>query len=306
MMCGNLPACLPGRCAYRKDSDAPAGSVIVGSVEFIAKFIIAKARRLRKALGGSMQQARRLRKALGGSMRQVGVLAAAGLVALQESVPRLIRDHQRAMQLAGMLRCCCCAARRYAAVLCCAARRYAAVLCGAVRAGCSSQVCCGAVRCCAVQVAGVVLWGGALICDVPVCVGVKCLPVLAAALAEGLEIVDGLAVHSTANIVSTVDSNIVSTVDSNIVSTVDSNIVSTVDSNIVSTVDSNIVSTVDSNIVSTVDSNIVSTVDSNIVSTVDSNIVTMDVKADCPIGAEELCNALRQAGVLTTLRSNNK
>ncbi|CAI5522084.1 unnamed protein product [Closterium sp. Naga37s-1] len=64
-----------------KGLGAPAGSVIVGSVEFIAK-------------------ARRLRKALGGSMRQVGVLAAAGLVALQESVPRLIRDHQRAMQLA--------------------------------------------------------------------------------------------------------------------------------------------------------------------------------------------------------------
>ncbi|CAI5513233.1 unnamed protein product, partial [Closterium sp. Naga37s-1] len=118
-----------------KGLGAPAGSVIVGSVEFIAK-------------------ARRLRKALGGSMRQVGVLAAAGLVALQESVPRLIRDHQRAMQLA-----------------------------------------------------------------------------------EGLDTLDGLAVD---------------------------------------------------------------------VSTVDTNIVTMDVKADCPIGAEELCNALRQAGVLTTLRSNNK
>ncbi|CAI5998955.1 unnamed protein product [Closterium sp. NIES-65] len=118
-----------------KGLGAPAGSVIVGSMEFIAK-------------------ARRLRKALGGSMRQVGVLAAAGLVALQESVPRLIRDHQRAMQLA-----------------------------------------------------------------------------------EGLDTLDGLAVD---------------------------------------------------------------------VSTVDSNIVTMDVKADCPIGAEELCNALRQAGVLTTLRSNNK
>ncbi|GJP46955.1 hypothetical protein CLOM_g6192 [Closterium sp. NIES-68] len=118
-----------------KGLGAPAGSVIVGSTEFIAK-------------------ARRLRKALGGSMRQVGVLAAAGLVALQESVPRLIRDHQRAMQLA-----------------------------------------------------------------------------------EGLDTLDGLAVD---------------------------------------------------------------------VSTVDTNIVTMDVKGDCPIGAEELCNALRQAGVLTTLRSNNK
>jgi threonine aldolase len=60
---------------------APAGSVIVGSAELIAK-------------------ARRLRKGLGGTMRQTGVLAAAGLVALDEILPRLADDHANAQALA--------------------------------------------------------------------------------------------------------------------------------------------------------------------------------------------------------------
>jgi threonine aldolase len=60
---------------------APVGSVICGSVDFI-----------RRAL--------RMRKMLGGGMRQAGVLAAAGIVALQEIVPRLKEDHQRARNLA--------------------------------------------------------------------------------------------------------------------------------------------------------------------------------------------------------------
>ena len=64
---------------------APIGSVVVGSKEFIFK-------------------ARRARKLLGGGMRQVGVLAAAGLVALSDgpegTVKRLAEDHVNARRLA--------------------------------------------------------------------------------------------------------------------------------------------------------------------------------------------------------------
>lgn len=60
---------------------APVGSVLCGSAEFIAR-------------------ARRARKALGGGMRQAGVLAAAGIVALNEMVERLADDHERARHLA--------------------------------------------------------------------------------------------------------------------------------------------------------------------------------------------------------------
>ncbi|XP_011332668.1 probable low-specificity L-threonine aldolase 2 isoform X2 [Ooceraea biroi] len=64
-----------------KGLGAPVGSVLCGSKSFIVN-------------------ARRRRKVLGGAMRQVGVIAAAGLVALEESVPRLIEDHGRAMTIA--------------------------------------------------------------------------------------------------------------------------------------------------------------------------------------------------------------
>jgi threonine aldolase len=60
---------------------APVGSMLVGSREFIAK-------------------ARIGRKLLGGGMRQVGVLAAAGLVALEEGPPKLRCDHENARHLA--------------------------------------------------------------------------------------------------------------------------------------------------------------------------------------------------------------
>lgn len=60
---------------------APVGSVLCGSREFIA-------------------EALRVRKALGGGMRQVGVLAAAGLIALDTMVDRLSEDHARAGRLA--------------------------------------------------------------------------------------------------------------------------------------------------------------------------------------------------------------
>ncbi|MED6114633.1 putative low-specificity L-threonine aldolase 1 [Stylosanthes scabra] len=67
-----------------KGIGAPIGSVIVGSKSFIAK-------------------ARRLRKTLGGGMRQVGVITAAALVALQENVGKLESDHKKARLLADGL-----------------------------------------------------------------------------------------------------------------------------------------------------------------------------------------------------------
>jgi len=60
---------------------APAGSVLCGSSKFI-------------------QRAHRIRKQLGGGMRQAGILAAAGIVALESMVERLKEDHIRAKRLA--------------------------------------------------------------------------------------------------------------------------------------------------------------------------------------------------------------
>ena len=68
-----------------KGHGAPAGSVLLGARDFIA-------------------QARRWRKALGGGMRQAGVLAAAGLYALEHHVPQLAQDHANAEFLAAELR----------------------------------------------------------------------------------------------------------------------------------------------------------------------------------------------------------
>jgi threonine aldolase len=67
-----------------KGLGAPVGSVVCGSREFIL-------------------QARRARKVLGGGMRQAGVLAAAGIVALNEMVERLAEDHANARKLADGL-----------------------------------------------------------------------------------------------------------------------------------------------------------------------------------------------------------
>jgi threonine aldolase len=50
-----------------------------------------------------VQKAHRIRKQLGGGMRQAGVLAAAGIVALETVVPRLAEDHQQARQLTEAL-----------------------------------------------------------------------------------------------------------------------------------------------------------------------------------------------------------
>lgn len=68
-----------------KGLGAPAGSVLLGSRDFIGA-------------------ARRWRKALGGGMRQAGILAAAGLYALEHHVERLAQDHDNAAHLAEGLR----------------------------------------------------------------------------------------------------------------------------------------------------------------------------------------------------------
>ncbi|HHB90203.1 MAG TPA: low-specificity L-threonine aldolase [Anaerolineae bacterium] len=67
-----------------KGLSAPVGSVVVGSRDFIAR-------------------ARRMRKVLGGGMRQAGVIAAAGIIALTEMVDRLAEDHANARRLADGL-----------------------------------------------------------------------------------------------------------------------------------------------------------------------------------------------------------
>src|SRR5437868_10921314 len=64
-----------------KGLGAPVGSVVSGGREFIAR-------------------ARRVRKMIGGGMRQAGVVAAAGLVALERMVDRLAEDHATARRLA--------------------------------------------------------------------------------------------------------------------------------------------------------------------------------------------------------------
>jgi threonine aldolase len=51
-----------------------------------------------------IQKARRARKQLGGGMRQAGILAAAGIVALEKMIDRLSEDHRRARKLAEGLR----------------------------------------------------------------------------------------------------------------------------------------------------------------------------------------------------------
>ena len=67
-----------------KGLGAPAGSILAGSKEFI-------------------KRAYRIRKLLGGGMRQAGILASAGIYALDNNVERLDYDHQNAVILAQKL-----------------------------------------------------------------------------------------------------------------------------------------------------------------------------------------------------------
>ena len=59
----------------------PVGSLVCGTAEFV-------------------ERARKIRKMVGGGMRQAGVLAAAGIVALESMVDRLADDHANAQRLA--------------------------------------------------------------------------------------------------------------------------------------------------------------------------------------------------------------
>lgn len=77
-VCDSISICLS------KGLGAPVGSVLLGSNDFIAK-------------------ARRIRKLLGGGMRQGGYLAAAGIYALDNNIKRLKEDHQRAKHIAKIL-----------------------------------------------------------------------------------------------------------------------------------------------------------------------------------------------------------
>ncbi len=73
--CDSIQFCLS------KGLGAPIGSILLGTKEFI-------------------DAARVWRKRFGGGMRQVGILAAAGLVALEESPPKIEQDHENARALA--------------------------------------------------------------------------------------------------------------------------------------------------------------------------------------------------------------
>jgi threonine aldolase len=64
-----------------KGLSAPVGSLVCGSAEFVSR-------------------ARKARKMLGGGMRQAGVIAAAGVVALETMIDRLAEDHANAQVLA--------------------------------------------------------------------------------------------------------------------------------------------------------------------------------------------------------------
>ena len=68
-----------------KGLGAPVGSVLLGSADFIAR-------------------AHRWRKVTGGGLRQAGILAAAGLYALEHNVARMAEDHRRARRLGEGLR----------------------------------------------------------------------------------------------------------------------------------------------------------------------------------------------------------
>ena len=88
----NVPACALARnsdsiaLCLSKGLSAPVGSLLCGSNDFV-------------------ERARKFRKMLGGGMRQAGIIAAAGIVALETMVDRLAEDHSNARRLAQGLAC---------------------------------------------------------------------------------------------------------------------------------------------------------------------------------------------------------
>jgi len=82
---GDIAACADTvTFCLSKGLGCPVGAVLCGRKDFIA-------------------EARRVRKMLGGGMRQVGILAAAGIYALQHNVERLAEDHENARLIARAL-----------------------------------------------------------------------------------------------------------------------------------------------------------------------------------------------------------
>ena len=77
-------ACHSGTLCFSKGLGAPAGAALAGSRALVAR-------------------ARRLRKALGGGMRQVGILAAPALVGLEQHAKGLAGDNARARRIGGAL-----------------------------------------------------------------------------------------------------------------------------------------------------------------------------------------------------------
>ncbi len=71
-------------CCLSKGLSAPVGSLLAGRREFI-------------------DRARKVRRALGGTMRQAGIIAAPGLIALKTMVSRLAEDHRNAKLLGARL-----------------------------------------------------------------------------------------------------------------------------------------------------------------------------------------------------------
>jgi len=69
---------------FSKGLGAPVGSMLLGDAEFISR-------------------AHKYRKIFGGGMRQAGIIAAGALYAVQNNIPRLIEDHQKARLMAEAL-----------------------------------------------------------------------------------------------------------------------------------------------------------------------------------------------------------
>ena len=104
--CDSVSVCLS------KGLGAPVGSVVVGNENFIARYCLKVLSCLNlwkwlwiiikcqiKTFYFVYCRCKRMRKALGGGMRQSGVLAAAGLYALSNNLPKLKRDNEVAQHL---------------------------------------------------------------------------------------------------------------------------------------------------------------------------------------------------------------
>jgi threonine aldolase len=103
-----------------KGLGAPIGSMLVGSAD-------------------AMQRARHFRKAMGGGMRQAGIIAAAGLIALEEMPARLGEDHANARLLANAVAQCNVAEIDLESV-------QTNIVIFALRAGCDASAFCTALR----------------------------------------------------------------------------------------------------------------------------------------------------------------